>query len=366
VLRNIANILKSILFPLSSCDQGALLNAAATGELQELKELLVRVNPNFRLNDGTTLLINVAISQYLKEPARIKVFEILKQAGASVDLADRRGITPLMYATGLGETAFCAILIESGASLSKADQLGDNALIWAASTGKLASIKFMISNVNHAGNLKRTALMYAARNGNLEHVKELIDSGADIRIKDAQGYHALLLACLAGKAEVARYLANLVPELCKDLTLAAAASVGFCEHISRLIGDKAQLVGKNENGFTPLELAVIFNQSEAVIMLLPYYAEQIQLKSLALGSAVLGKSIQLMQLILDSGVNINYADEIGETALMHAVRLDFAQGAQLLFNYGANKNIKNNAGDDAQDIAQAVKSYEALQVIFKN
>ena len=56
----------------------------------------------------------------------------LVEAGASVETADREGVTPLMAAAFEGDTRRAGLLIERGANIEARDAHGKGALIYAA------------------------------------------------------------------------------------------------------------------------------------------------------------------------------------------------------------------------------------------
>jgi len=57
-------------------------------------------------------------------------------------------------------------------------------------------------DVNKRDELGRTPLMYAARDGNLEKVKQLLKRGADVNLQDNNGRTALRYATAFGYEEI--------------------------------------------------------------------------------------------------------------------------------------------------------------------
>jgi ankyrin repeat protein len=134
----------------------------------------------------------------------------------------------------------------------------------------------------------------AARDGDTERVKQLLDQGTDITEPDAAGEPALLIAALKGRAEVvallidrgndieirnkggltalhaAAYGGNLetvkllvakgaavndVANFYKMSPLHAAAEEGHAEVVAFLLANKADIEAKERNGYTPLTQA---------------------------------------------------------------------------------------------------------------
>ena len=78
-------------------------------------------------------------------------------------------------------------------------------LIDAARYGDLETVKLLIENgadIDAKDKDGYTVLMYASNNGNLEIIKYLVENGADINIKDKNGDTALNYARTEGIKEV--------------------------------------------------------------------------------------------------------------------------------------------------------------------
>jgi len=95
---------------------------------------------------------------------------------SSVNTKDKFGRTALMYAACEGDTEFVKTLLAEGADVNAKDKDGV------------------------------TALMGAAWNGHTEIVKALLAKGADVNIKDKDGRTALRYAILGSHAEIVRLL----------------------------------------------------------------------------------------------------------------------------------------------------------------
>jgi len=94
------------------------------------------------------------------------------QQGADLNQADaEKGNTALLFAAENGKTEAAEVLIEAKA------------------------------NVNLANKKGTTALMYAALAGNLELVQALLAASADTKAKDANGQTALVLARVKAQAQ---------------------------------------------------------------------------------------------------------------------------------------------------------------------
>lgn len=66
-----------------------------------------------------------------------------------------------------------------------------------------------VNEVDKKGEYGMTALHIAIQDGNLQKIKELIEAGADISIKDNAGHNALDKAQRLGNKEILDYLGSL-------------------------------------------------------------------------------------------------------------------------------------------------------------
>jgi ankyrin repeat protein len=368
IFKRLVRYLRRTFIPINSCRRNAILVAAVSGDLRELTELLDETDPNIRFSDGTTLLTNVIVSDSINSTTKHEILSILHSRGAYADWPGKDGITPLMLATGLGDVDLCSALIHLGASVRRSDRNGDTALIWAASTNTLPSLMSLLNAgalADHRGQHRRTALMYAARNGAVRYVQELCDAGADPSLKDSEGAHALSLACSSGQREVALLLIDKVPDPYRNLSLLYAAAVGFEHIVEHRIREKADLLERNEHGFSPLDLSIMYSRYSVFDRLLPLYADKPEVLNQALGCAALSDSLEVARKLLDAGASPNTADEIGDTPLIHAARKNGVVIIEFLIANGANPLQKNHAGDDAIDTAQRFNSSEALQLLAR-
>jgi len=135
-------------------------------------------------NDGNTALNLVCQARYLAD-LNTTLAEELIDAGATVDLPNRLGKTPLMsFAHGGNEMKYniAELLLDNNADIAYVDQLGNTALIYAAGNTDHMSAKRIVSlildkdmstlqQVNNAG---ETAMDVAIQQNNEAVVKQLM------------------------------------------------------------------------------------------------------------------------------------------------------------------------------------------------
>ena len=153
------------------------------------------------------------------------------------------------------------------------NNLEDTALFDAARKGDLDAIKRLVEqkkvDIKAKYNQGATALHVAAQEGRLEVVKYLVVQGASIEAKSDKGFTALHMALMKGQLEVIKYLVDQgasIKAKSDDGTAALHVAVlaGQLEVVKYLIGQGASIEAKNNKGFTALHAAAETGQLEAV------------------------------------------------------------------------------------------------------
>jgi ankyrin repeat protein len=120
--------------------------------------------------------------------------ELLK-AGAKVDDRNKWGETALIMAVRFGSADKVNALLEAGASVKLADNEGNTPLAAAAGSEAPAAIaKILIDAHAEVDNANRdgvTPLMLAAKLGDVDKCTVLLTGGANVGIKDGNGWTAL-------------------------------------------------------------------------------------------------------------------------------------------------------------------------------
>ncbi len=327
---------------------------------------------NAKQSDGTTALMWAAhqddrtlIDRLLKARAKVRVVndygasalseaarfgdvaaikELLK-AGADPDSPNADGQTALMLVARTGNVPAAELLIRYGAHVDAKEKVrGQTALHWAAAESNAGMVELLLRhhadpNARSLLNLDRrqvssepriqwrppgglTPLLYAARQGCLACVQDLVERGADPNLLDPDGISPLLIATENFHFDVAAYL---------------------LKH------------GANPNqwdwwGRTPLYAAVDMNT-------LPTGGRP---DHISLDSTT---SLKMIELLLGAGANPNAqlklfppfrsigADRgadlmltIGTTPLIRAAKAGDAAAIKLLLAHGADPNLPNSMG----------------------
>jgi uncharacterized protein len=173
----------------------------------------------------------------------------------------------------------------------------------------------------------RTALISAAARGDLEVVNLLIARGADVNVKDKQGYTALSHAIEARYDEVALVLLN-QPKLDPNArglngvtVLSSYSWRGHKDAVQRLLDLGADVNAQDNDGDAPLH-----------------------------GAAQNG-NVEIIDMLFAKGANLNLKNKQGGTPLMWAAVYGHEEAARRLLERGADPSLKDNDGLTARDWA---------------
>jgi uncharacterized protein len=192
----------------------AIMYAASNGDL-EVVRALIKAGANVKLKNafGTSALTEAAII------GSAPVIDALLKAGAEVNFKNPQGETPLMAAARSGKVDAAKLLVDAGADVNARETWGgQTALMWAAAQGQADMLKYLASKgakLDERGKANQwerkilkeprpkdmnkggfTALHYAAREGCIPCVQNLLAAGADPDSEDPDRMTPLLLALM--------------------------------------------------------------------------------------------------------------------------------------------------------------------------
>ena len=243
--------------------------------------------------------------------------QALIHAGANVNATDDSGRTPLMHADF---RAVVQLLAKAGANLDATDKTGRTALMHAA----------------------RTPLIHAARKGNLEVVEALIDCGACVDDSDRHGKTALLFAAEAGHGETVRALVEAADAEAKTDTGRTVLMYAGTGEVAQLILDKGVGVTAGDDvGRT----ALIFSATAGVASTLIKAGADVNIADDQGNTPLICASndgdMELVEVLLDQGADVNASTGLGRTAMMFAATSEIARSL-------VKKGVDLNAPLDAE------------------
>jgi len=189
------------------------INSNDSRLVQDLIDL--GVNPNIKDKDDFTPLTKAAWEGYSD------IIRTLLNAGVDPNFADGHGDTALIQASYGGRAVIIKMLLEAGADPNLAGMGGeDSALGVVSCMWNYTDIANMLLEYGANPDLMydgRTALLCAAKNGNLELIKRLLDRGADPNLASENlgsgrrtdyGLTPLMAASARGRTDIVRMLLN--------------------------------------------------------------------------------------------------------------------------------------------------------------
>jgi len=312
------------------------------------------------------VLAMIAVAAMAQEPEQfysairennLAQLKALLDQKASANLADPRGITPLMYAAEVGSLDAMRVLIDRGADVNAQNDIGSTALMWSVSDP--AKVRLLLDHgaqVNLIAKSGRSALIIAAfTNPSAEVVRLLLAKGAKVGIMDNRHVTPMNAATFGNDTATVRLLLDAnadidTPDTFIGLTpLMNAAGNRNLEAVKLILAKGAQVnaVSKTEGlpkiqtgtvefgGWTPLLMAAAFGPPESV------------------------------KVLLDARARIDAQDYRGYTPLMLAVGTDRYDPriVNMLVADGADQRLKNHAGETALDWAYKLGDPEVVRTL---
>jgi len=188
--------------------------------------------------------------------------ELLIEAGADVNATNDFGIPPLMLACTNGSDAMVARLLDAGADPNLRPEGRETALMTSAWTGNLTIVELLIArgalvNATEAER-SQTALMWAVAERHPQIARFLLDHGADV--------HARTLA--PRRPARTMYLFGGGPPSLSYTPLLFAARVGDTESMRVLLDAGADVDDVAGDGLSALALATVRGHTAAAMLLL--------------------------------------------------------------------------------------------------
>ena len=119
---------------------------------------------------------------------------LLKKFPNLANAKDKRGFTPLVFATYFDKKEIAETLIKNKANVNHKDAKGNTALLGVAFKGNIDIALLLLNNganINAQNNLGYTALIFATLYNQTKMVDFLLSQNADITLKDEENKTAL-------------------------------------------------------------------------------------------------------------------------------------------------------------------------------
>ena len=241
------------------------------------------------------------------------------------------------------------------------------AIVLAARSGDVAAIKAALAVGSKEGvdaqerMSQRTALHFAAENGNAEIVAMLIEAKANPNAQDRTGKTPVTVAAERGQAAALKALlaANGDPNVRDQVQgspLLWASGLGPPETVGMLLTAGANPNIQDVNGMTPLMWAAGVGKPETVQMLLSKGADAKATDKLTGESALMralrtGKP-ETVKIIMAANPDITTKNSLGMTPFLVACAYGDLDKIKMLIDAGADKTAKDSRGWGAIDHAR--------------
>ncbi len=385
-------------------DSGADVNARDVKRETPIMYPAVDRNPDlFRLLYENGAEINIQHSDYLYDSLLMRAYregkiclvnELLK-TGVDLNRKNEWGDTILTLAISNGDADFVRELIASGAKvqemrrfslpsqpnaveivnmliesgLSK-DQMSDR-LVNAIYINDIEVAKLLIS---HGADVNKRLnstdpypLITAAKKGNIQMVKLLLESGADPAARDTDGNSALSRAAAEGHIEVVKMLLDVyrpISLMHADPVFLNGVKSGSLQMVNLLI-DAGFDVNQMSSYTTPL-IEAVRNGNQGITARILSVHPDLEAASgewTALLMAVAGKHTDITRLLIQAGADVNAAAS-GKTPLMIAAKQDELPLIKMLINAGADLDRQDAFGMSALLMVAANGQTKAVQLLL--
>jgi len=225
-----------------------------------------------------------------------------------------------IHLINIGHIAVIKILLEKGATVDIANQVGYTPLIMAALQTVLLENKDNMADVNQVDADGQSPLYVAAQNGRIEVVKILLKKGADVQKTSMFGYSPLMVAVKEGHIKV----------------------------VQALLENKVVLadIYQTTTGYSPLFIAAEYGYEKIVEALLQKGANVNQANALGLSPlyvAAQNGHFNIVMALLEKGADVNQTDNSGVSPLILAAQLGDVDIVIALIEKKAHIDAENKA-----------------------
>lgn len=333
----------------------AMVEAAKNGDREAIRALLQKkVDVNAAEPDGSTAL------HWASYRDDVETADLLLKAGAKANAATDLGVTPLWPASENGSSAMVRRLLEAGANPNLALASGETPLMVASRSGYPEVVELLLAkgaNPNAHGTRGQTALMWAVSQQHSDVVKVLVAHHADLNLRSDVWTDVMAVPPHG-------YLPynKSVPHG-GETALMFAARVGDLASAKLLVAAGANVKDADAWGISATTLAAHSGFTDLVLFLLDKGADPNAAPNgfTALHEAVMRRDEKMVASLLDHGANANApllqwtptrrsSDDfhfepslVGATPLWLAARFDEPNVMRILLKHGADPLFVHHA-----------------------
>ena len=297
--------------------------------------------------------------------AAVKLLELGAATNPQIDMSWRHETnrnTPLHWAVVGNLSDMVKLLIEHGADVDGLGSVHPRPLLSAVEANLPEIARLLLeagAEVDPTDDECRSPLTLAASENHFEMAKLLVDYGAGVNGPATYGCSTtpLLAAALRNHHQMARFLVDRGGSFDDGRSLLAAVEARAFDVAEFLIGRGAN-VGAKRNGEPLLHVLVKKNDIEGARFLLDRHADvdsttRDSFAPTPLMVAVVEKHVDMAELLISRGANINATNGLGSAPLHWAAERGDLEMVELLVKNGADSSIRDDDGHTPSDLALA-------------
>jgi ankyrin len=344
-----------------AAERPALIEAAKAGDRAAVRALLQqKVDANAADADGTTALHWAAYHDDFDS------VDLLIKAGANVNAANDLGATPLWNAGMNAGAPIARRLLAAGANPNLGLPAGETPLMVAARSGKADVVELLLvkaANADARAARGQTALMWATSQRHPAVVKALLAHGADVHARSHE-WNEMMAVPPHGLKEYNRVIPH-----GRDTALLFAARVGDLESARLLVAAGANVNDADAWGVSATVMAAHAGFTELVAWLLDRGADPNAAPAgfTALHAAIMRRNTAMVTALLTHGADanaplktwtptrrssrdFNFAPElVGASPYWLAARFNQPDVMRVLLKHGANATFVHHANYHNED-----------------
>lgn len=327
----------------------SLHSAVIRGQLKQINQLLILGADVNETDEMGMLPLGYAVLL-----DNLPVVTLLLQKGADVNRLDANGMFwemlgimgwghtvgteagwgPLHYTTAAGSHAMLDLLIQQGADVNLAEKETQKTPIFMAiERDRPHMLKTLLeagADLKHMDKNGETLFHSMARRGKIDYLKLLMEMGVEVDTPDRSGNTALMTAARMGEDDVMIFLLENGADVSglKKIFASTLAASYTDETLRILVEYGVDVNTKNASGKPPL------------FSLFDYGSDWSQVR-------------KKIQMLLDSGIDVNACNNDGDTVLHYAARggdsvpIEFAE---FMIEQGVDVDRPNNKGETALQV----------------
>jgi len=321
--------------------KGADINARNNAGQTSPDWVLSRARRNivaWLINQGAELSLHTAVTLGDVDQVRLCL-----ERGADVNAKGKGGMIPLCCAVDNKKKEIAELLIGRGAEINGKDQNGYTPLYWAIWNEDQGMARLLVAkgaDVNGTAKDTDPPLHFAVYNEDVNSVRLLLDAGARFDVKDTEGWTALRHAASVGN----RVMIDVFVAKGLDVsTLHGAACAGNLAQVKNLLDQGSEVDVKDECDWTPLYWAASAGQEEVGAFLVEKGAKVDATTTdgcTVMHQAARTGAVRLIDVLISGGADIKAREKDGATPLHYAAAAGELEAVQLLIAKGGNANAR--------------------------